>query len=275
MKIDNFDKTPQPFLRWAGSKKQLIPVLSRFWESSFNRYVEPFAGSACLFFNLSPQKALLSDINQELINVYKQVAVDVDTVLKELKKLKKDKNNYYLIRGLNPENLNPSQRAARFIYLNRYCFNGLYRINSKGEFNVPYCGDERGKMPDENVFRQDSVLLKNASLRANSYEKTLEDVVPGDFVYIDPPFSVRSKSIFNEYNISKFSSDDIKKLRSWMLKFDRLGVIFLISYAESEEANILKKNFYWETVSVRRCIAGFTANRKRVNEIIISNKKVD
>lgn len=268
-------KVSQPFLRWAGSKKQLIPVLSRFWNKDYKRYVEPFAGSACLFFNLCPKEALLSDINQELINTYEQVATDVNSVLKELKKLKKDKTNYSRIRSINPELLNPNERAARFIYLNRYCFNGLYRTNSRGEFNVPYCGDERGVMPPDEVFLQASSLLKNVKLYANGYEETLKKVKPGDFVYIDPPFSVRAKTVFNEYDASKFSSEDIKHLRTWMLELDKCGVSFLVSYAESEEADLLKEGFVWETVSVRRSIAGFTASRKRVNEIIISNRNMD
>ena len=226
------------------------------------------------FFSLSPKKALLSDINRELINTYKQVATDVDSVLKELKKLKKGKKDYYRIRSLNPETLNPNERAARFIYLNRYCFNGLYRTNSKGKFNVPYCGDERGVMPPDEIFILASGLLKNAKLHANGYEETLKKVKLGDFVYIDPPFSVRAKEIFNEYDASKFSSEDIRHLRTWMLKLDKLGVSFLVSYAESEEADLLKKGFYWDTVSVRRSIAGFTTSRKRVNEIMISNKNM-
>lgn len=272
---ETINKSPQPFLRWAGSKRQLIPVLSKFWNPNYKRYVEPFAGSACLFFRLSPPKALLSDINQELINTYKQVAEDVDSVLKELKKLKKSKTDYYQIRSKNPDSLDPYERAARFIYLNRYCFNGLYRTNSRGKFNVPYCGDERGIMPKDEVFLRASSLLENVELHHNNYEETLKKVRHGDFVYIDPPFSIRDKEVFNEYDVSKFSFKDIQRLRTWLIELNKRDISFLVSYAESEEANILKKGFFWETVSVRRCIAGFSANRKRVNEIIIFNKNMD
>jgi len=261
----------QPFLRWAGSKRQLIPILSKFW-NGYNRYVEPFVGSACLFLSLAPKKALLSDINEELIITYKQVATNVVSVLRELKKLKKSKEEYYRIRALDPKKLTPNKRAARFIYLNRYCFNGLYRTNSKGAFNVPYCGDERGLMPSDEVFMSASNLLKNAELNANNYEDTLKKIKSGDFVYMDPPFSVRAKEIFNEYDKSKFGRNDIIQLRKWMQDFDRRGIQFVVSYAESDEANLLKKGFSYETVSVRRSIAGFTANRKIVNEILIYNK---
>ena len=269
-KTTNFSPS---FLRWAGSKRQLIPVLSRFWNNDFNRYVEPFVGSACLFFSLAPKKALLSDVNQELITTYKQIAKDTDSVLKELKKFKKSEENYYHIRGLNLDKLSPEKRAARFIFLNRYCFNGLYRTNSKGEFNVPYCGDGRGVMPPDDVFRIAAEQLKKAELFSNSFEKTLEKVKLGDFVYMDPPFSVRSQKIFNKYDKSIFGMDDIILLRKWMEEFDKKGISFLVSYAESEEAELLRKGFKHEIVSVRRSIAGFTSKRKNVNEIIIFNKK--
>lgn len=262
----------QPFLRWAGSKRQLIPVLSEFWNDGYDRYVEPFVGSACLFFSLAPKKALLSDINEELITTYRQISTNIDAVLKELGILNKSKEDYYRIRALKPEKLSQNKRAARFIYLNRYCFNGLYRTNSKGEFNVPYCGDERGLIPSENVFKACSKLLGNAELFANGYEETLKKVKKGDFVYMDPPFSVRAKEIFNEYDKSKFGMNDIIRLRDWMIKLDKKGVSFLVSYAESEEANLLEKGFQRRTVSVRRSIAGFTSNRRVVNEVIIYNK---
>lgn len=267
-KTTNFS---QSFLRWAGSKRQLIPILSKYWNDSFDRYVEPFVGSACLFFSLSPKKALLSDINQELITTYKAITKDVDSVLKELKRLKKSEKDYYYIRSLKPETLEPSKRAARFIYLNRYCFNGLYRTNSKGEFNVPYCGDGRGVMPPDEMFINASKLLKKAQFFANSYEETLKKVKPGDFVYMDPPYSVNSERIFNKYDKSIFDKSDIIQIRKWMEIFDKKGIRFVVSYAESEEADLLKEGFNCQTANVRRSIAGFINKRKPAKEVIISN----
>ncbi len=267
-KTTNFS---QSFLRWAGSKRQLIPVLSRYWNDSFERYVEPFVGSACLFFSLSPKKALLSDINLELITTYKEIAKDVDSVLRELKRLKKTEKDYYRIRSIKPETMDLSKRAARFIYLNRYCFNGLYRTNSKGEFNVPYCGDDRGVIPPDEIFINASKLLKNAQLCANNYEETLKKVKPGDFVYMDPPYSVSSKRIFNKYDKSIFDKSDIIQIRKWMELFDKKGIKFVVSYAESEEADLLKKGFKCQTANVRRSIAGFINKREPAKEVIISN----
>jgi DNA adenine methylase len=265
------NETARPFLRWAGSKKQLIPVFSELINIKFDRYIEPFAGSACLFFSLTPKNALLSDINYELINSYKQVAFNVDSVLDELKLLSKSKEDYYQIRQLNPERLEPALRAARFIYLNRYCFNGLYRTNRRGQFNVPYCGDSRGTMPSNDVFINASKYLRIAELQTNDFEETLKKAKNGDFVYLDPPFSIKNKNVFKEYDPTIFNENDIYRLRNWMIRMDKSGVFFFVSYAESEEANFLKKGFYSKTVTVRRSIAGFSSCRQKVNEIIISN----
>lgn len=262
----------QPFLRWAGSKRQLLSELALFWDDNCVRYIEPFAGSACLFFSLAPRKALLSDINTELIAMYQQISSSVSSVLEELERLKKSRNDYYYIRSLNPNELAPNQRAARFIYLNRYCFNGLYRTNSNGQFNVPYCGDDKGVMPPRKSFIVASELLKRAKLSANSFEDTLKKAKKGDFVYMDPPFSVKSKEIFNKYDKSKFGMENILSLKEWMHTLDRKGVRFVVSYAESEEADMLKEGFSYKTVSVRRSIAGFINKRKIVSEVMIFNK---
>jgi DNA adenine methylase len=130
-----------PFLRWAGSKRLLLPVLQNFWTARHKRYVEPFAGSACLFFAIKPAKAILGDLNPELIATYIEVKYRIGAVLDELKKLKpKSKREYKRLRSIDIAALTPPARAARFIYLNRYCFNGIYRTNLLGQFNVPYSG---------------------------------------------------------------------------------------------------------------------------------------
>lgn len=259
------------FLRWAGSKRQLIPILSEHWNSNFERYVEPFVGSACLFFSLAPKKALLGDINNELIITYKALSRNSEKVLRELSKLNKSKDDYYKIRNLDSETMSEEKRAARFIYLNRYCFNGLYRTNSKGKFNVPYCGDDKGVMPPDELFENASKLLKRASLTTGDFENTLKKVKKGDFVYMDPPFSVRSSRIFNKYDKSIFGLSDIMRLRKWIEHFDKQGIKFVVSYAESDEAKLLGKGFKHKKVSVRRSIAGFTKSRRNVNEMIIYN----
>lgn len=263
-----------PFLRWAGGKRQILPALETFWKPAHRRYVEPFAGSACLFFRLQPKDALLGDINKELIATYVEVKYRVASVVEELAKLKKGRTNYLRLRTLDVNNLSAAKRAARFIYLNRFCFNGLYRTNLKGEFNVPYGGEKSGEIPSEDALRSCSRLLKTAKLVSGDFEKVLNKVEEGDFVYMDPPFSVEAKRVFKEYNSSIFSNSDLIRLRRWLELFARRKVDFLVSYAECDEADYLKKDFFYRTISVRRNIAGFSAQRCFSKEVLISSSPI-
>jgi len=265
------DNGVQPFLRWAGSKRQLLPVLSGYWRREYMRYVEPFAGSACLFFQLRPRQAILGDINADLIATYREIRDRLDDVISSLATLKKGRDEYLSLREADPTSLTPTERAARFIYLNRFCFNGLYRTNLAGRFNVPYGGDKAGNLPSDDALRKASELLQNAQLMAGDFGNVLELVRPGDFVYMDPPFAVKSRRIFNEYDPSLFGPEDIRRLRGWMEALSERNVPFLVSYADSEEADSLQEGFYTEMVTVRRNIAGFTGSRIKSNEVLISN----
>lgn len=262
----------QPFLRWAGSKRRLVPILKTFWTRKHHRYVEPFAGSACLFFAISPHKALLGDINPELIATYIEVKHRIDAVLCELKKLRqRNKKEYLRLRSIEPSSLAPAARAARFIYLNRFCFNGIYRTNLLGQFNVPYSGNRCGSMPQDEIFQECSRRLRASRFVKGDFENVLKHAQKGDLVYMDPPFAVRSHRVFRQYDPSAFTPEDIKRLRGWMERLNAAHINFVVSYAESEEAEILRRNFSYETISVRRNIAGFAAHRTESNELLISN----
>ncbi|MCJ7532063.1 MAG: Dam family site-specific DNA-(adenine-N6)-methyltransferase [Anaerolineales bacterium] len=263
----------QPFLRWAGSKRQVVPVLSRYWDGKYSRYVEPFVGSASLFFYLSPSRALLGDINAELIATYDQVKQNLPSLLMELKNIRKGRRNYLRIRALDPSGLTPSFRAARFIYLNRYCFNGLYRTNQAGQFNVPYGDNKSGKIPSDTTFERNSLCLQKAQLVIGSFEYTLEKVQTGDFVYMDPPFKVKAKRVFNQYDSSAFDQVALQRLREWLIRLNKMKIPFLVSYAESDEAYFLAQEFHVESVSVRRNISGFVESRRNATELLISNRR--
>lgn len=261
-----------PFLRWAGSKRRLLPVLQTFWTKKHSRYIEPFAGSACLFFAIKPPRAILGDLNPELIATYLEVKYRIDAVLSELKTLRPaDKEEYNRLRALDTSTLTPHSRAARFIYLNRFCFNGIYRTNLLGKFNVPYSGVRCGNLPQDEVFQKCSTRLRNARFINDDFENVLKHAQKGDLVYMDPPFAVRARRVFSEYDPSTFTHDDIARLRSWMVRLNSAQINFVVSYAESDEADVLRKNFSYETVTVRRHIAGFAAHRAMTNELLISN----
>jgi DNA adenine methylase len=269
-KTSQLSNESRAFLRWAGSKKQILPILQSYWNSNHKRYVEPFAGSACLFFRINPPKALLGDINTDLIATFVEVKYRVSAVISELSKLKKSREDYLRIRAIDPLQISKSERAARFIYLNRFCFNGLYRTNLSGRFNVPYGGDRSGEIPSASLLRACSARLKTAHLIPKGFNTVLSQVTAGDFVYLDPPFSVEAKRVFKEYNAAIFGEDDVRTLRVWLEDLADRGIDFLVSYAESDEANFLRAGFYSRTISVRRNIAGFTESRLRSNEVLIS-----
>jgi len=259
------------FLRWAGSKKQLLPSLRESMPSQFARYVEPFTGSACLFFSVQPGHAILGDINLELMLTYKTVRDNPTAVARELQDLLPTKDKYYSLRNTPPDTLSEASRAARFIFLNRLCFNGLYRTNLRGEFNVPYGGTEGGQLPSSEQLRSASRVLKFAELKTCDFEHVLECVIPGDFVYMDPPYSIRARRTFREYSSQKFGDSQLAKLRRWMCHFEKRGIPFLVSYADSDEARSLSVGFKTRHVEARRNIAGFHGHRRKAVECLISN----
>jgi len=264
--------TSQPFLRWAGSKRKLIRRLSEYWSDKYARYVEPFAGSACLFFQLAPGRAILGDINRELIETYGQVRDNPLAVVSALARFKRGKGQYLRIRALDSTTLPPAGSAARFIYLNRYCFNGLYRTNREGMFNVPYGGKKSGQLPSELTLVQCAQLLRRAELVPGDFEAVLARTQPGDFVYLDPPFSVRGRRVFREYGPSVFGQDDVERLRRWLTLLDQRGVAFLVTYADSAEARQLARDYHVHAAAVQRNIAGFAKARARARELLISNR---
>lgn len=264
-------KLATAFLRWAGSKRQLLPIIKQHVPPAIVRYIEPFAGSACLFFSAAPKRAILSDINAELMATYRVIRKSPEKVAQQLKGLRRSRREYLRMRSLEPARMTPPQRAARFIYLNRFCFNGLYRTNRNGEFNVPYGATGTGQLPDVQLLRACSKALHRTVLLTGDFEATLRRAKPGDFVYMDPPYAVTTRRVFNEYASTGFSSIDVVRVRRGMKQLARKGVRFLVSYAQSPEAEMLRKGFASRRVSVRRNIAGFTRQRRHSSEILIWN----
>lgn len=259
------------FLRWAGSKRKLLPELLDAAPERFERYVEPFAGSACLFFALEPRKAVLGDINDDLINAYREIQSNVENVIRHLRQFRRGKREYYRVRSEPSERLSAASRAARFIYLNRFCFNGLYRTNKGGRFNVPYGGQKSGALPTADALRSCAGSLRRAALRSGSFEDTLTEARPGDFVYLDPPYCIGARRVFNEYSNFSFGPQELKRLRAHLVRLDEIGVPFLVSYGVSREALRLARGFRSRQVVVQRQIAGFANKRRKSRELLITN----
>ncbi|NUN07534.1 MAG: DNA adenine methylase, partial [Bdellovibrio sp.] len=209
----------KPFLRWAGSKRQLFPLLRDYWPEESGRYIEPFAGSASLFFDLEPREAILGDMNNNLIQTYRMVKKDPYLVIESLKRLSVGRKAYYKIRDRFQEPLSEADHAAIFIYLNKFCFNGLYRTSKQGHFNVPF-GDSKGNTKfDFALIIDASKLLANAQLISGDFQRTASYAGAGDFVYLDPPYWAERKRIFKEYQPSGFGLRDLTRLNETLIEF--------------------------------------------------------
>lgn len=233
-------------------------------------------GSACVFFAISPPRALLSDLNGELVGAFLAVRQQPEAVYTSLLSIPRGADSYYSIRKLDPNSLNPADRAARFLFLNRFCFNGLYRTNQKGEFNVPFASSKTGDFPPWEEFLLAASKLKNVDLRCGDFASIVtNEVKKGDFVYLDPPYAVQNERIFSQYGPQTFGLGDLERLRETLDRIDSSGALFLLSYANSEEAKSLFKNWPAIEVEVQRNIAGFAKHRRRASEILVSNFDCD
>jgi DNA adenine methylase len=247
-------------------------MLRTFWDGSFRRYVEPFAGSAALFFAIRPRRALLGDLNAELIHAFKVVSADARGVWDALTQLRPGRSNYYAVRALRPETLGQAERAARFIYLNRFCFNGLFRTNTRGEFNVPYGAPKTNNVPTLEHLEACSTLLRRASITQADFRQTLARVRPGDFVYLDPPYAVSNRRIFVQYGTSIFTSWDLRELSRLLAVIAGRGATFLASYADCREARDAFGSWPQKRIPIRRNVAGFSGARRVQYELYASNR---
>lgn len=261
-----------PLIRWAGSKRGVIPVLRRYWTSRFRRYLEPFAGSACLFFDISPAKAVLNDLNAELINFYEACCAHPRRIFNLVRNYPRDSDTFYKVRKLEPSTLSDEERAARFLFLNQNCFNGLYRTNKLGAFNVPYSSKRTGAFPEWRDFYASTKVLRNAELRNEDFERfTLHHAGAGDFVYLDPPFAVQSRRVFRQYGAKHFVAKDLDRLAELLRTLDDRGARFLLSYADCREARDTFRQWSIGRTLVHRHIAGFAGHRRRAAELLIAN----
>ncbi len=258
-------------IRWAGSKKALLPVLRKYWNTDYKRYVEPFCGSACLFFDIEPRRALLSDINRELIGAYKIIKSQPEKVIRRLRRITPTKVNYYKLRAQNPDELSEVELGARFLFLNKQSFNGIYRTNLSGRFNVPYAEPKHPIAFDYDAIRTLSHVLRNTTLLAIDFENALARTKAGDFVYLDPPYAIANRRMFREYQPESFSTVDLSRLSLALRDLDEKGVNFVISYADSSEGRALASEWNWRRVRTRRNVAGFASDRKTAYEVLASN----
>ena len=269
------------FVKWAGGKGQLLEQFKPLFPKKMNNYLEPFVGSGAVFFyiiqNFKPKKIIISDINEELINTYKIVKTDVEKLIIELKQhkeyhLAKGKPYYLTIRATNPKDLPSLERAARFIYLNKTCFNGLYRVNSKGGFNVPMGSYKNPDIVQEERLRIVSELLKKVTIKVMSFEKVLNFAKKGDFIYFDPPYyPLKNKKSFTTYTKDSFMEKEQELLAEVFNKLDKKGCSVMLSNSDTKFIKDLYPKYNIHFVQATRMINCNGAKRGKINEVVVTN----
>lgn len=257
-------------IRWAGSKRKLLPAILSCMPKSYSRYIEPFCGSLCLYLYLPGSPAIVSDINPELIHFYKMVRWRPRVVATKLSEWDMREDTYYHVRALSPDKLTAEARAARFLYLNRLCFNGVYRTNARGEFNVPR-GSRVPAMPETQELVRLGLRLRQANLLQADFSETLAMAAHGDFIYLDPPYAGRGVRNRGEYGPGSFTASDVDRFYDCVSSASDKGAKILISYAD---VPVIRKAFSkWKVSSlvVPRNVSGFSRGRGQAGEVFLQN----
>ncbi|MHA1731922.1 MAG: DNA adenine methylase [Promethearchaeota archaeon] len=267
---------PHPFVKWAGGKRQLLAQIDPYLPESFNRYVEPFVGGGALFFYLLPGDAVLIDNNPVLVNAYEVVQTDVEALIESLQKHRNEKDYYYAIRGADRTaefaEWSPVERASRTLYMNKCCYNGLYRVNSKGQFNVPFGKYKNPKFCDARNLRAAAQALQGVEVVHDSFERCLEYAREGDFVYLDPPYHPVSETAnFTSYTKDDFGPGDQERLREVFGELDRRGCKVLLSNSHSEFILDLYSGYAVEPVMAKRAINSDASKRGAIREVLVRN----
>ncbi len=271
---------PKPFLKWAGGKGQLLRQFCDLYPPAkkVNRYVEPFLGSGAVFLHvqelLRPKTAILSDSNEELINAFQVVRDQLKPLIKKLEAHKRDHSEeyFYDLRARGEVGLSPVDRAARTIYLNKTCFNGLYRVNSKGLFNVPFGKFVNPGIVNPDAFSRTSLALQTADLRAASFQQALAVAKKGDFVYFDPPYHPLSDTaFFTSYTRGVFGQAEQEELAAGFAALAARGCLVMLSNSDTPLVRKLYKPFDIRTVEARRNINSKTDRRGPIQEVVVIN----
>lgn len=270
----------RPFLKWAGGKSQLLPQYEPFFPRTFRTYYEPFLGGGALFFHLQPKKSFLADINLEIINVYRCVRDEVETVIDALREHhdRHCEEHYYSVRSQIAPNDewfwcgNNLERAARILYLNKTCFNGLYRENSKGHFNVPMGRYKNPSIYDADLLRACSKVLKTARIEPDPFEVVRQYATSRDFVYFDPPYHpISATSKFTAYNRYSFTELDQVRLRDVFAELCDRGVKVMLSNSDCEFIRELYNGYNIHTIYASRHINSNGGKRGKITELLITS----
>ncbi len=267
---------PNPFVKWVGGKTQLLPELAERVPDSFGRYYEPFVGGGALFFRLQPRRACLTDINPDLVNLYTVIRDKVGELIEDLSQHVYEKAYFYQIRGADRtseyEKWSDVQRASRFIYLNKTCYNGLYRVNSKGQFNAPF-----GRYTSPTILDSDNLYachtaLQKAVIEVSDFYAVRRRIRANDFVYFDPPYAPLSATAkFTSYTKNGFDAEMQYALRDLCRALDKRSVRFMLSNSSAPLILDLYGEFNIEFVYATRSINSNAGKRGKIPEVVVTN----
>ena len=262
----------QPFLKWAGGKTRLLGQFEPMFPRRFRSYHEPFIGAGAVFFHLQPQQAHLSDTNPDLVTCYQVIQQDPAGLVEVLRMYRHDRDFYYHVRQLDPRELSPVQRAARMIFLNKTCFNGLWRVNRQGRFNVPFGDYKNPRIVDADNLALVHQALQGVVVRHAGFEQAMTDVDRGDFVYLDPPYHpVSSTARFTSYGADDFREADQRRLAEEFRRLDARGARVMLSNSDTPLIHELYAGFRIDLVSCNRAINRDASKRGAVNEVVVRN----
>ena len=276
----------KPYLKWAGGKRQLLAEIKKYLPKDINNYTyyEPFIGAGAVFFELQPKKAVINDINTQLIFTYYAIKDNVEDLILLLKNHQKNNNEdyFYEIRNIDRDeakfySLTNTEKAARLIFLNKTCFNGLFRVNSLGRFNVPFGKNKNPAICEENLLRQISNYLNASEITIlnKDFEQAVFAVNKKTFIYFDPPYHSPDKTNFTGYQASGFEGDEQERLRNLMIKMTNRGIKCLLSNSDTEYIRGLYNYDFFEIIPVqaKRAINSDSTGRGLVTELLIRNWK--
>ena len=260
------------FLTWAGGKNWFVRYQNHRLPNQYNRYIDPFLGGGSVFFYMEPELAILSDINNELITTYKAIQLDWRKLNTKLQIHSRNHSDeyYYTVRAKHPREI--TSIAARMIYLNRTCFNGIYRVNRQGTFNVPR-GSKNTVFTGQEEFEQRSLILQNAVLRSCDFEETIDEARENDFLFCDPPYAIRKEQSFVGYSQNLFNWDDQVRLANALQRAKQRGVKILMTNVNHPSIRALYENrdgFILDEVSRYSSITGTSGGRRQYSELIVS-----
>lgn len=270
-----------PMLKWVGGKRQLLSEIIPMIDKKCSTYVEPFIGGGAVLFSMQPKRAIINDYNSELINVYKTVRDNLSELIEELKvhETKNSPDYYYEIRALdrdvNFEKMSEIKKAARIIYLNKTCYNGLYRVNAAGHFNSPYGRYKNPNIVNETILKAISKYFNNNNITIlnGDYKQVLKGLPKDSFVYLDPPYMpISSSSSFTGYTEGGFGYESQMELKEECDKLAEQGIRFVQSNSDCEEIRELYKDYKIKTVKAKRNVNSVAKKRGEVNEVLIYNE---